>query len=232
MCSEKSSSQRKAVMDGQREINLSFTEKGVIFEDIGNAYIEEKVSIGSGTFIGPGVIIKGETVIGKDCRFPQGGRIEDSEIGDGVTIDNSVVRESRIGDGTVVGPFAYVRPGSDIGRNVKIGDFVEIKNSTIGDGSKASHLTYVGDADLGQNINLGCGVVFVNYDGREKHRSSVGDDAFIGCNVNIVAPVHIGDGAYIAAGTTVTRDVPAGALAIARSEMTIKEGWTARKGYR
>ncbi|MDR1272302.1 MAG: UDP-N-acetylglucosamine diphosphorylase [Clostridiales Family XIII bacterium] len=219
-------------MDRQKEINLSFAEKGVIFEDIHNAYIEEGVTIGSGTYIGPGVIIKGGTAIGKGCRFPQGGRIEGSEIGDGVTIDNSVVLESSIGDGTGIGPFAYVRPGSRIGGNVRIGDFVEIKNSTIGDGSKASHLTYVGDADLGQNVNLGCGVVFVNYDGREKHRSAVGDGAFIGCNVNIISPVHIGEGAYIAAGTTVTRDVPAGALAIARSEMVVKEGWTARKGYR
>jgi bifunctional UDP-N-acetylglucosamine pyrophosphorylase/glucosamine-1-phosphate N-acetyltransferase len=114
---------------------------------------------------------------------------------------------------------------------VKIGDFVEVKNSKVGDGTKISHLTYVGDADLGKDINLGCGVVFVNFDGKEKRRSRVEDGAFVGCNANIIAPVRIGRGAYVAAGTTVTADVPAGALAIARSEMAVKEGWAVRRGF-
>jgi bifunctional UDP-N-acetylglucosamine pyrophosphorylase/glucosamine-1-phosphate N-acetyltransferase len=129
-----------------------------------------------------------------------------------------------------VGPFAYIRPGSIIGNHCRIGDFVEIKNSSIGDRTKVSHLTYVGDADLGSGINVGCGVVFVNYDGREKHRSVVDDGVFIGCNVNIISPVKVGEGAYIAAGGTVTSDVPSGALHVAREREKYIEGWVERRG--
>jgi bifunctional UDP-N-acetylglucosamine pyrophosphorylase/glucosamine-1-phosphate N-acetyltransferase len=141
----------------------------------------------------------------------------------------SVLTECAVGEGSTVGPFAYLRPDADVGKNVKIGDFVEIKNSRIGDGTKVSHLTYVGDSDLGENINLGCGVVFVNYDGREKHRSVVGEGAFIGCNVNIVSPVNVGENAYIAAGTTVTTDVPAGSLSVGRARTKHIPGWVERR---
>ena len=134
-----------------------------------------------------------------------------------------------VGAGTTVGPNAYLRPGTRVGAHCRIGDFVEIKNSTIGDGTKVSHLTYVGDADLGEGINLGCGVVFSNYDGKSKYRCTVGDRAFIGCNVNLVAPVTVGEDAYVAAGSTVTKDVPAGALAIARSRQANLAGWVAAR---
>ena len=205
-------------------------EAGVEFADIRQVYIDETVEIAPGAFIGPCVTLEGTTKIGAGSRILQNSRITDSEIGEGVTVESSVVLESTVGDGTKVGPFAYVRPNSHIGRECKVGDFVEVKNSTFGDGSKASHLTYIGDADVGSGVNLGCGVVFVNYDGKDKHRTTVGDHVFIGCNANLISPVTIGDGAYIAAGTTVTEDVPADALGIARARQINKEGWAARRG--
>jgi len=214
----------------RRRVNLEFAEKGVEFFDLGQAEIEEGVRIGAGSYIGPGTVIKGATVIGENCRIEQCCRIENCEIGDRVIIEQSVALNSSIGDETHVGPCAYIRPDSRIGCRCKIGDFVEIKNSVIGDGTKISHLTYVGDSDLGEGINLGCGVVFVNYDGWEKHRSEVGDGAFIGCNVNIVSPVKIGAGAYIAAGGTVTTDVEPGALFVARDRGKSIEGWVERHG--
>lgn len=128
-----------------------------------------------------------------------------------------------------MGPFAYIRPGSTIGDGCKVGDFVEVKNSSMGNGSKSSHLTYIGDADVGKNVNLGCGVVFVNYDGAKKYRSTVGDDSFVGCNSNLIAPVHLGEGVYVAAGTTITEDVPDDSLCIGRSRQTNKEGWVKKE---
>jgi bifunctional UDP-N-acetylglucosamine pyrophosphorylase/glucosamine-1-phosphate N-acetyltransferase len=140
-----------------------------------------------------------------------------------------VLTHCRVGAYTTVGPFAYLRPAATVGEHCRIGDFVEIKNSTIGDGTKVSHLTYVGDSDLGKDINLGCGVVFVNYDGKTKNRSRVDDHAFVGCNCNLIAPVHIGENAYLAAGSTVVEDVPADALFVARSRGVVKEDWVKRR---
>ncbi len=205
-------------------------EAGVDFVDIRTAYIGEDVVIGKGTLIGPCVSLEGKTVIGENCRILQNSRLADAVIGDGVEIQSSVVTESRIGDGTKVGPFAYLRPGSTIGAGCKVGDFVEVKNSSFGDGSKASHLTYIGDSDVGRDVNIGCGVVFVNYDGTHKHRTTVGDGAFIGCNTNLVSPVKVEDGAYIAAGSTVTEDVPEDALCVARARQRNIRGWAAEKG--
>ncbi|MGI6211603.1 MAG: UDP-N-acetylglucosamine diphosphorylase [Anaerovoracaceae bacterium] len=209
---------------------IRFMEAGVTFADINTVFIGDEVEIGEGTSIGPCVTLEGSTKIGKDCRIYQNTRIVSAEIGDGVEITSSVILESSIGDGTKVGPFAYVRPNSCIGRNCKIGDFVEIKNSNFGDGSKSAHLTYIGDADVGSGVNLGCGVVFVNYDGSRKYRTEVGDDAFIGCNSNLISPVKVDDGTYIAAGSTVTDDVPEGALCIARARQKNIEGWMERSG--
>ena len=141
-----------------------------------------------------------------------------------------MILESRIGDETSVGPFAYLRPNSTVGNNCKVGDFVELKNSSMGDGAKAAHLTYIGDSDVGEKVNLGCGVVFVNYDGSQKYRSVVEDCAFIGCNVNLVSPVHVGKGAYVAAGSTITEDVPGDALYVARARGRIIENWVKKKG--
>ena len=210
--------------------NLDYLEAGVRFIDIRTAYIDEGVSIGAGTVIYPCVVIEGDVTIGENGTIGQNSRIRDSVIGDDTSIQSSVVLESKIGSGTSVGPFAYLRPNSEVGDGCKVGDFVEIKNSKLGDGAKAAHLTYVGDSDVGERVNLGCGVVFVNYDGSRKYRSVVEDGAFIGCNVNLVSPVHVGKDAYIAAGSTITADVPDGALYVARAKGRTLEGWVEKKG--
>ncbi len=205
-------------------------EAGVIVEDIHTLYIEEGVVVEAGAYLGPCVTLRGKTVIRAGAYIGQNSRIEDSEVGEDTHVESSVILESRIGSGSNIGPFAYLRPHSVIGDGCKIGDFVEVKNSNFGDGSKSAHLTYIGDADVGENVNLGCGVVFVNYDGREKHRATVGNGVFVGCNANLVSPVTVGDGAYVAAGSTVTEDIPEDALGIARSRQTNLEGWAAKKG--
>ena len=210
--------------------NLRYMEEGVIFIELKMAYIDEGVRIGRGTTIYPCAVIEGDVTIGENCVIGQNTRIKDSVIGDNTTIQSSVILESRVGSDTTVGPFAYLRPNSNVGSGCKVGDFVEIKNSTLGDGAKASHLTYIGDSDVGERVNLGCGVVFVNYDGSRKYRSVVEDGAFIGCNSNLVSPVHIGRNAYVAAGSTITKDVPEGALYVARARGKSLEGWVEKRG--
>lgn len=212
------------------EINKKHLANGVEFVDIRTAYIGSDVKIGKGTVIFPCVTLEGKVIIGNDCIIGQNTRIVDSEIGNNTEIQSSVITESKVGDHTKVGPFAYLRPKSNIGNHCKVGDFVEVKNSTMGDGAKASHLTYIGDSDVGKDVNLGCGVVFVNYDGKNKHRSVVGDGAFIGCNTNLVSPVHVEEGAYVAAGSTVTKNVPKGSLYVSRAKERIIEGWVERRG--
>lgn len=214
----------------RHEINLKHLAAGVRFIDLKAAYIDESVSIGKRTTIYPGVILEGNTKIGEGCLIGQNSRIVDSEIGNETEIQSSVILKSKVGNNTTIGPFAYMRPNSTLGDNVKLGDFVEIKNSSMSNGSKASHLTYIGDSDIGENVNLGCGVVFVNYDGKNKNRSIVKDNAFLGCNVNIISPVTIEEGVYIAAGTTVTSDVPKGALCIGRVREKKIEGWAVKRG--
>ncbi len=221
----------KLTFDERMEINKALLESGVEFLDINTAYIDKDVKIGKGTKIYPNVLIEGDTTIGKNCTIGMNSQIADSRIGDDVEIKTSVIVESKIGNGTKVGPFAYMRPNSNVGANCKVGDFVEIKNSNFGDGSKASHLTYIGDADVGGDVNLGCGVVFVNYDGTNKHRTTVEDGAFIGCNTNLVSPVTVEECAYIAAGSTVTEDVPSEALYVARSKGRTIRGWVKKRGF-
>lgn len=203
---------------------------GITIIDPDSTYIDSEVEIGMDTVIYPSTVIKGETKIGEECIIGPGSTIESSRVGNKVEIKNSVVIESCVDNETKIGPFAYLRPGSNIGKNVKIGDFVEIKNSLIGDGTKISHLTYVGDAEVGKKVNLGCGVVVVNYDGQKKHKTIIGDNSFIGCNVNLVSPVEVKKNAYIAAGSTITDEVPENSLAIARNRQVIKENWVLKKG--
>ena len=200
-------------------------DDGVNFVDLYSAYIDEDVVIEKGATIAQNVTISGKSIIRAGAYIGQSSVLKDAEVGSGSTVEASYIYESKVGAKTSVGPFAYIRPGSIIGDECKVGDFVEVKNSTIGDGSKSSHLTYIGDADIGKNVNLGCGVVFVNYDGTKKYRSKIADDAFIGCNSNLVSPVEVGEGAYVAAATTVTENVPEDALCIGRSRMTTKENW-------
>jgi len=210
-------------------VNLDIIKKhkdnGVVFVDENTAYIDESVVIGEGTVIEPNVYLRANTVIGKNALIGFCCDISNSEIADNVTVKHSVIIDSFIDEGTTIGPFAYIRPNCKVGKNVKIGDFVEIKNSTIDDGTKLSHLTYVGDADVGKSVNFGCGTVVVNYDGKQKHRTIIKDNAFIGCNTNLVSPVVVEEYAYTAAGSTITEDVPKDSLAIARARQVVKKDW-------
>lgn len=208
-----------------REIIEKYKSNGVIFIDENSVYIDESVEIGNGTLIEPNVMLRGNTVIGENVTIGFCSDITNSKINDGVTIKHSVIVDSEIGKDTTVGPFAYLRPNSKIGEKVKIGDFVEIKNSTIDDGTKLSHLTYVGDAEVGKNVNFGCGTVVVNYDGKKKHKTIIKDNAFIGCNTNLISPVTIEQNAYTAAGSSITDDVPKDSLAIARARQVVKKDW-------
>ncbi len=211
-----------------REIMLS----GVTLMDPASTYIDANVYIGEDTTILPNTILEGNTAIGEDCIIGPNSRISNCKIGNKAEVVNSVAIDSSVGDETHVGPFAYLRPGSMVGSNVKIGDFVEIKKAVIGDRTKISHLTYVGDAEVGSNVNIGCGVVFVNYDGKHKNKTVVGDNSFIGCNTNLVSPVVVHKDAYIAAGSTITDEVPENSLAIARERQVIKEDWVIRKNMK
>lgn len=220
----------EAEEEARLERNLAYAEKGVRFIDIKQAYIDEGVEIGAGTTIYPCVVLEGKVSIGENCVIGQNTRIVDSTVGNDTDIQSSVILESTVGNKTKVGPFAYMRPNSHVGSGCKVGDFVEVKNSTMGDGSKASHLTYIGDSDVEENVNIGCGVVFVNYDGSNKHRSTVKKDSFIGCNTNLISPVTVEEKSYIAAGSTVTGDVPSGSLYVARARGKVLNGWVEKRG--
>lgn len=213
----------------RKRINEKLMSNGVTIVDPNSTYIDKSVKIGQDTIIYPNVVISGETVIGEDCIIGHNSKIDKSTIGNGVEIQNSTIIESIVDDETTIGPYAYLRPKSKIGKRVKIGDFVEVKNSVIGDDSKASHLAYIGDGEIGKNVNIGCGVVFVNYDGKDKHKTIVKDNAFVGSNCNLVAPVTIEESAYVASGSTITKAVPEGSLAVERSKQTNITGWVERK---
>ncbi len=187
------------------------------------------VKIAADTEILPGTIIKGNTVIGSGCVIGPNSLIENSVIGDNVQLNNTQCYSSTVKDGATIGPFVRIRPDCVIGAGVKAGNFVEFKNATVGDKTSVAHLTYIGDADFGSNINVGCGCATVNYNGREKNRTTVADNAFIGCDTCLVAPVHVGENSYTAAGSVITEDVPDNALAIARSRQTNKKDWINKK---
>lgn len=209
----------------KKRINEKHMRNGVTFVDPDQTYIESNVIIGQDTVIEPGVYLKGQTIIGKDSFIGAHSIIEDSEIGNEVTVKSSHIESSKMGNNSDIGPNSHLRPDSVLEEKVHVGNFVEIKKATLGKNTKVGHLTYVGDATLGENINLGCGTVFVNYDGKQKHHIEVGDNSFIGCNTNLIAPVSVEANTYVAAGSTITESVPREALAIARARQVNKEGY-------
>ena len=216
----------------RKSINKGFLEKGVFIESPETVTIEPGVEIGKSTRIESGVRILGKTRIGENCTIGFNSKIEDSIIHDNVDVYTSFIEKSEVEAYTNIGPFARLRPNSHLKEHVHIGNFVEVKNSSVGNGTKAGHLAYIGDADLGDDINVSCGVIFANYDGKFKHRSKVEDGAFIGSNVNIVSPVHVAKEGYIAAGSTVTKDVREGYLVVERAERKDIEGYVERKKQR
>lgn len=210
-------------------INTRILKSGVMLLSPETTFIGPNVDIKPGATILPGCLIYGDTVIAEGCKIGPNCLLEDASIGRNTSLNNAQVYESSIGDNCTVGPYCWVRPGCKVGNNVRLGNFVELKKAEIGDGTKVSHLSYVGDAKVGQRVNISCGSVFVNYDGKGKYQTTVGDDTMIGCNVNLIAPVNIGNDAYLAAGSTITEDVEDGAFAIARCRQTVKPQWVKKR---
>ncbi|HET9262465.1 MAG TPA: bifunctional UDP-N-acetylglucosamine diphosphorylase/glucosamine-1-phosphate N-acetyltransferase GlmU [Vicinamibacterales bacterium] len=210
--------------------NQALMDAGVTIVDPATTWIDPDVTIGPDTIVHPGVQLEGRTSIGERCVIHSGVRIVDSAVGTAVTISNfCVIIESRIRDGARVGPFAHLRPLSDVGPGAHIGNFVELKKTVVGAGSKANHLAYLGDATIGEKVNVGAGTITCNYDGVSKHQTVIEDGVFIGSDSQLIAPVRIGRGAYVAAGSSITEDVPADALAIGRGRQVNKEGWVGKK---
>ncbi len=220
---------RVALSEAERLMRSRIAEKhmrnGVSIIDPATTYIGADVEIGRDTVLQPNVMLEGRTVIGEDCFVSSGTTISNSTIGDRTSIRSSHVYDSSVGQDAAVGPFAHLRPESDLGDKVKIGNFVEVKKATLGTNSKVSHLSYIGDAKVGTNVNIGCGTITVNYDGKNKFLTTIEDDSFIGCNSNLIAPVTVGKGSYVAAGSTISKDVPSDSLAIARARQENKEGY-------
>ena len=215
------------------KINTKHMVNGVHIPCTDGVMIGKDVQIAAGTTVLPNTIILGNTVIGSGCQIGPNSWLDDATVGNDVILDNCKVLDSVIEDGVDCGPFVKVRAKSVLKKGIHIGNFVEVKNSIVGEGTKAAHLTYIGDSDVGSDVNFGCGTVTCNYDGKTKSRCTIGDGAFIGCNTNLIAPVEVGDRAYIAAGSTITNDIPTDALSVARARQVNKEGWvTAKKPYK
>ncbi len=213
----------------KNEILKQLLSRKVLIPCPDGVLIDSSAVIGENTVILPGTIIKEGCVIGKNCTIGPNTVLYKTHIGDGSALNSVQSEETVIGSGVTVGPFAHLRPGTVIRDSVKVGNFVEIKNSEIGEKTAVSHLTYVGDSDVGKSVNFGCGTVTVNFNGKDKNRCIIGDNAFIGCNTNLIAPVEIGESAYTAAGSTITENVPAHALAIARARQIVKADWVKKK---
>lgn len=209
----------------KKRTNEQHMRNGVTIVDPATTYIGADVIIGEDTVIEPGVKLAGNTVIGEDTIVGQYTEITNSKIGSNVTIKQSVINEAIVGDHANIGPFAQLRPGADLGEKVKVGNFVEVKQSVVKTGAKLPHLSYIGDAEIGERTNVGCGSITVNYDGINKFKTIIGNDSFIGCNTNLVAPITLGDRSFIAAGSTITDNVPQDSLALARARQTTKEGY-------
>ena len=220
---------RKALLELNQQANALIVDKlmeeGVGFTSLDGVLISPKAKIGADTMIHSGTQLKGDVTIGEGCQIGPNTIIENSTVGDSTNIHSCLIEQSKVGSGVRLGPNSHLRPNSVLEDKVKIGNFVEVKNSTLGEATSVAHLTYIGDSDFGSHVNVGCGVVCVNYNGYTKARCTVGDNAFIGCNTNLVAPVTVKDGAYTAAGSTITDEVPENALAIARARQVNKEGW-------
>ncbi len=213
-----------------RRVLDKLMESGVTINDPDTTFIDGSVRIGKDTILYPNVHIEGNSTIGTDCQIFPGCRITDSEIGKGSKIlDHSVIMKSKVGKDVQIGPFAHLRPESSIGDSARIGNFVEVKKSKVGKGTKASHLTYLGDSVIGNNANIGAGTITCNYDGAKKYQTKLGNGVFVGSDVQFIAPVKVGQGAYIGAGSTITDDVPPKALAISRARQTIIKGWASKK---
>lgn len=215
----------------QRRINENHMRNGVTLVNPESTYIDINVKIGQDTVVEPGVMLRGDTVIGDDCVVTSGSEIVNSIIGERVHIRSSSIFESKVGDDVQIGPYAHLRPESDIHNHVKIGNYVETKKAVVGEGTKLPHFIYMGDAEIGKNVNVGCGSIAVNYDGKNKAKTIIGDDVFVGCNSNLVAPVKVGNRAFIAAGSTITKDVPDDALGIARAKQDNKIGYAKRLNH-
>ncbi|MFP4200712.1 MAG: bifunctional UDP-N-acetylglucosamine diphosphorylase/glucosamine-1-phosphate N-acetyltransferase GlmU [Clostridia bacterium] len=209
----------------RRRILEDIMESGVTVVDPESTWIEFGVRVGRDTVIMPQTLIRGESVVGSGCEIGPGTHLINSVVGDESRVWHSVLEDSTLGTNVSVGPYAHLRPGNDIADEVRIGNFAEIKNSSLGRGTKVSHHSYIGDTEVGEKVNIGAGVITVNYDGWQKHLTIIDDGAFVGCNSNLLAPVTVGEGAFIAAGSTVDCDVPPGALGVGRSRMAIKDGW-------
>jgi bifunctional UDP-N-acetylglucosamine pyrophosphorylase/glucosamine-1-phosphate N-acetyltransferase len=211
----------------RKRINDSLMRSGVTMVDPGTTFVSPDATIGADTVIYPNTYIYGNTVVGRGASLGPGVWIEDSILGKGVKVRlSSYISNSRIGDNVTVGPFAHIRPGAEIMDGAKIGNFVEIKKSRIGSGSKVPHLSYVGDAVIGKDVNIGAGTITCNYDGFRKHETVIGDEVFIGSDTMLVAPLKVGRGATTGAGSTITKDVPEGALAIGRARQMVIENWS------
>ncbi|CAM2363513.1 bifunctional UDP-N-acetylglucosamine diphosphorylase/glucosamine-1-phosphate N-acetyltransferase GlmU [Listeria seeligeri] len=215
----------------QCRINENHMRNGVTLVNPESTYIDINVKIGQDTVVEPGVMLRGDTVIGDDCVVTSGSEIVNSIIGERVHIRSSSIFESKVGDDVQIGPYAHLRPESDIHNHVKIGNYVETKKAVVGEGTKLPHFIYMGDAEIGKNVNVGCGSIAVNYDGKNKAKTIIGDDVFVGCNSNLVAPVKVGNRAFIAAGSTITKDVPDDALGIARAKQDNKIGYAKRLNH-
>ncbi len=214
----------------RRRILETLMDSGVTIRDPQRTYIDYGVKVGRDTTVYPGVHLLGSTTIGRDVTIEEGVRIIDSSVGAGTVVKSySVLESSTIGRDSSIGPFARLRPGNVLGNRVRIGNFVEVKNSNIGSGSKANHLSYIGDSDVGRNVNIGAGTITCNYDGIKKYRTIIEDNVFVGSDTQLVAPVRIGRRAYIGSGSTITKDVPPGALAVSRVEQRVVEGWVKKK---
>ena len=210
----------------RRRTNVELMRSGVTILDPETTYIDPDVAVGTDTVIEPGVALIGKVEIGSECRIRAYSTLENTKVGDRVTVQpGCTISDSKIGSDALLGPYAHLQKGTMIGPRTRIGNFVEVKNSRVGSGSKAPHLTYLGDTTLGKGVNVGAGTVTCNYDGEKKHATLIGDDCFIGSGSMLVAPLRIGKGSYVAAGSTITEDVPEDSLALGRAHQVNKKGW-------